>query len=183
LLEQFGGTHNISTSFLDPVMLRGQVVSSSLIRQKVCENNVAWAGRLLGRCFFIEGPVISGQGVGSKQTVPTLNLRPAPEQVIPHGVYTTETIDGASNRRWPSITNVGIRPTFDGQELTIETFLLEGLGHTPEFIQVQFRQFIRTERRFPDPDALKLQIFRDVARAKRFWRLARKLKTSPVPIY
>ena len=107
--------------------------------------------------------------MGSKQTVPTLNLRPNPGQFVPRGVYITETIDGA--RRWPSITNVGFRPTFGGDELTIETFLLSPLeGKTPEQIKFEFRRFVRAERQFANPEALKAQILKDVARAQRYWR-------------
>jgi riboflavin kinase/FMN adenylyltransferase len=114
---------------------------------------------------------VSGHGIGSKQTVPTLNLRPPAEQIAPPGVFITETVDTATGRTWQSITNVGVRPTFGGDELTVETFLLSPFeGATPENIEVRFRRFVRPERQFPSPDALKAQIMRDVGRAKSYWR-------------
>jgi riboflavin kinase / FMN adenylyltransferase len=149
------------------------------VREYLAAGNVARAGRLLGRCFAIEGPIVTGHGVGSKQTVPTLNLRPAAGQLLPRGVYVTETLDLRTGRYWPSITNAGVRPTFGGDDLTIETFLLDSLeGRAPEHIEVRFRRFIRPERQFPTPDALKGQIFKDAARAQAYWRRLSKLAPS-----
>jgi riboflavin kinase/FMN adenylyltransferase len=125
--------------------------------------------------------VVPGHGIGSKQTVPTLNLRPAPGQVLPHGVFITETWDLTDGRHWPSITNAGVRPTFGGEDLTIETYLLSPLeGSAPKRIQVQFHRFVRAEQQFPDPAALKAQILRDVGRAQTYWRrMAYVPKLSP----
>jgi riboflavin kinase/FMN adenylyltransferase len=159
------------SQFVQPVAYRGEIISSSAIRRYLSEGNVSRAARLLGRCFSIQGLVVSGHGVGSKQTVPTLNLHPPAGQIVPRGVYVTETLEPSTNRRWESITNCGFRPTFDGHELTIETFLLTPLeGEPPSHIEVQFRRFIRPERQFPNPDALKAQILRDVFRAQAYWR-------------
>jgi riboflavin kinase/FMN adenylyltransferase len=170
-LEQLGRHYDFISHFLRPVTFRGQVVSSSLIRRYLSEGRVSLAGRLLGRCFSLEGPVVSGQGIGSKQTVPTLNLKPANGQLVPRGVYVTETEEPSSGRRWQSITNAGVRPTFGGDELTIETFLLQPLeGNSPEHIRVYFRRFLRPEQTFPDADALKTQILKDVQRAKSYWQ-------------
>ena len=170
-LEQLGERYGFTAHFIRPVKFRGRVVSSSLIRQNLAEGKVSAAGRMLGRCFSLEGAVVSGQGVGAKQTVPTVNLRAIPGQLTPHGVYVTETFETSSGRRWPSITNVGSRPTFGGGELTIETFFLTPFeGKTPEHIQVHFRFHLRAERKFSGADELKAQIMRDVARAKSYWR-------------
>ena len=170
VLRSLGEKYSFATEFIHPVRYRNEVVSSSSIRTYLSSGNVARAGRLLGHCFTLEGPVIGGHGIGSKQTVPTLNLRPVQNQVSPRGVYITETTD-RTGRCWPSITNVGVRPTFGGEELTIETYLLAALtGTSPEWIQVQFRRFVRPERRFPDPAALIEQILKDVAQARKYWR-------------
>jgi riboflavin kinase/FMN adenylyltransferase len=148
-----------------------EIISSSTVRRYLLAGNVARAGRLLGRCFSIEGAVIRGHGVGGRQTVPTLNLEPAARQLIPRGVYITETLEASTSRRWNSITNCGFRPTFQGDQLSIETFLLTPLeGSPPSQIEVRFRRFVREERAFPNPDALKEQIFKDVSRARAYWR-------------
>jgi len=170
-LQELGLVHDFTALFLPSVSYRGQIVSSSTIRKYLDAGNVSFAGRLLGRCFFLEGEVVKGQGIGSQQTVPTLNLAPPKGQIIPRGVYITETLDTTTGRLWPSITNAGTRPTFDGNELTVETFLLAALdGPSPTHIQVRFRRFIRNERYFADAAALKTQIMLDVARAQAFWR-------------
>jgi riboflavin kinase/FMN adenylyltransferase len=170
-LKQLGETHDFSAQFLPSVTYRGKVVSSSEVRQSIDMGKLSLAGRLLGRCFFLQGDVVKGHGIGSQQTVPTLNLKPPAGQIIPRGVYITETVEPSSGRIWPSITNAGTRPTFDGAELTVETFLLAPLdGLSPSRIQVRFRRFIRNEQYFADPALLKQQIMRDVTRARAFWR-------------
>jgi riboflavin kinase / FMN adenylyltransferase len=170
-LEDLGERYGFTAHFIKPVKFRGRVVSSSLIRQNLAEGKVSAAGRMLGRCFSLEGAIVSGQGVGAKQTVPTLNLRAIPGQLTPRGVYVTETFETSTGRNWPSITNVGSRPTFGGGELTIETFFLTPFeGKTPEYIQIHFRFYLRAERKFPSADELKAQIMKDVARAKSYWR-------------
>ncbi len=184
VLRELGAELGFESQFLPPVFVRGELVSSSAIRKYVSTGQVSCAARLLGRCFSLAGPVISGQGIGSRQTVPTLNLLPVPGLVCPHGVFVTETCDRQTNQRWPSITNVGMRPTFGGEHVTIETFLLSPLeGRAPEDIEVQFRRFLRAERQFPTPDSLKQQILRDVARAQSYWRRVGALKKPAASIY
>jgi riboflavin kinase / FMN adenylyltransferase len=170
-LRDLGEAFAFATHFLPPVVYRGEVVSSSAIRRHLIAGNVGRAGRLLGRCFSVNQPVVPGHGIGSKQTVPTLNVKPTPGQVLPRGVYVTETIDTDNARHWQSITNCGVRPTFGSDELTVETYLLAPLqGETPRHIDVQFHHFVRHERAFPDAAALKDQILRDVAKAQAYWR-------------
>lgn len=114
---------------------------------------------------------MKGQGIGSKQTVPTLNIQPENEVLPKAGVYITRSRDFQSGRVWNSITNVGYRPTFAGEGLTVETFLLEPLnGAHPGRMEVSFLSFVRDERKFETPDLLKAQILRDVAVANRLHR-------------
>jgi riboflavin kinase / FMN adenylyltransferase len=157
------------------VACRGRIVSSSGIRGLVESGQVAAAGRLLLRPYAIEGDVVSGRGVGSKQTVPTLNLATGAELIPARGVYVTCTRDLDADRRWNSITNIGYRPTFGASdELTIETFLLEPLtGETPHRIRVEFLRRVREERKFDSPDALRAQILKDVGAAQRYFRRLR----------
>jgi len=162
-----------------PVKWRGRTVSSSEIRRAVEAGEVALAARLLGRPYSTAGEVVPGHGIGSKQTVPTLNLR-THAQVLPStGVYLTRTFDAESERVWNSITNVGYRPTFadtsGGHELTIETFLLDPLDPPPpQHIRVEYLRRVREERKFETPEALKAQILRDVCRAQAYFRRVTK---------
>lgn len=183
-LRTLGDELGFVSQFVSPVSYRGEIVSSSLVRGYVSAGNVSRARRLLGRCFSIAGRIVSGEGVGAKQTVPTLNLPPPPGQIVPRGVFVTETLDHSSGRCWRSITNCGFRPTFHGDKLTIETFLLDPLeGSTPSDVEVRFRRFLRAEKRFPDPAALRAQILRDVERAKAYWRRASHPKEPVASIY
>jgi riboflavin kinase/FMN adenylyltransferase len=150
------------------IQRRGARISSTAVRKLVEAGEVSKACRMLGGPFALEGGVVKGQGVGRKQTVPTLNLAPENELLPPVGVYVTETRDEGAGRRWKSITNVGYRPTFEGQGLTVETFLLDPFeGETPERIEVSFLRFVREERKFESPELLRAQIMRDVAVANR----------------
>ena len=176
MLRQMGPKLGFETEITEAVSTRGRVVSSSGIRKLLAKGRVSLANRLLGYEFCLSGDVVSGQGIGRKQTVPTLNLDPRPliegERVIPAGgVYVTRTQDLVDGRTWQSITNIGYRPTFGGNDLSIETYLLEPLtGQSPAKIRVDFRAFIRDERKFENPEELKAQILRDVGRAQAYWR-------------
>jgi riboflavin kinase / FMN adenylyltransferase len=176
LLEALGRELGFTTEVLPAVGCRGRVVSSSGIRNLVQDGNVALAARFLQHPYALEGEVVTGRGVGSKQTVPTLNLAPASELVPGRGVYVTRTTDLEDHRRtWESITNVGYRPTFgSSDQLSVETFLLDPLeGPTPHHIRVEFLWRMRDERKFETPEALRVQILRDVAAARRYYRRLR----------
>jgi riboflavin kinase / FMN adenylyltransferase len=170
-LRILGVRHQYFAHCLKPIAYRGEVVSSTSVRRYIETAQIARANRLLARPFSLSGPVVSGQGIGSKQTVPTLNLRPAPNQVLPPGVYVTQTRELSGSRQWQSITNVGTRPTFGGEDFTVETYLLSPFEPpSPEGIAVDFLHYIRSERQFPSPAELRAQILRDVGVAKKYWR-------------
>jgi riboflavin kinase/FMN adenylyltransferase len=171
-LEVLGRQLGFVVEIVPAVARRGQVVSSSGIRRLICAGRLSLANRLLGRPFALEGDVVSGRGVGSKQTVPTLNLATNAEVIPARGVYVTRTCDPGSVRAWTSVTNVGYRPTFgESDQLSIETFLLDPLtGDAPHHIRVEFLARLRSERQFESPEALKAQILRDVRAAQSYFR-------------
>jgi riboflavin kinase / FMN adenylyltransferase len=176
-LEQLGERYSFETDILAPVIWRKRVISSSEIRRLIEAGDVSTACRMLGRPHSLVGAVVRGEGIGSKQTVPTLNLDTSAEIVPANGVYVTRT--HAGEREWPSITNIGYRPTFNGQHRTIETYLLSALdGAPPEEISVEFLRRVRDERKFESPDALKAQILRDVGRAQTYFRRLREVAAS-----
>lgn len=170
-LERLGAELGFTVHAAPVLSWRGHKVSSTAIRKAVTSGNLSLANRMLGRPYSLRGAVVPGHGIGSKQTVPTLNLDTSAELLPAHGVYITRTRDLDSARTWNSITNVGLRPTFSGDSLTIETFLLDPFdGHTPAHIEVQFLRRVREERKFPSPEALKAQILADVSRAQAYFR-------------
>ncbi len=176
MLAELGREFGFETVIVPGVMLRGRMVSSTVIRGLLDAGQVERAARMLGRPYSLAGRVVAGHGVGAKKTVPTLNLATLSEVVPARGVYITETRDPDMRRVWPSVTNIGHRPTFGGDEaLAIESFILEGYNDpAPERIEVAFLHRLREERKFPDPESLKLQIFKDAGRAKRYFARRRK---------
>jgi riboflavin kinase/FMN adenylyltransferase len=185
LLRTLGDRLGFLTEVVAAVSCRGMRVSSSGLRQLVEAGEVSRAERLLGRPYALEGAVVSGRGVGAKQTVPTLNLATRSEVLPKPGVYVTRTADLEEGRSWQSVTNVGYRPTFgDDDHLSIETFLLGSLeGQTPGSIRVEFLWRLREERKFESPEALKTQILKDVARTRAYFRRAAKWMRQPVLDY
>jgi riboflavin kinase/FMN adenylyltransferase len=176
VLAELGRKYGFTTEEVSAVTVRGRLVSSTALRQLIEAGLVAQAARLLERSYALEGDVVAGRGVGSKQTVPTLNLAANTEVLPAIGVYVTRTHDLEDARFWPSITNVGRRPTFGvSHDISIETFLLEPLAsETPRRIRVEFLWRVRDERPFPDPQALKQQILRDVGVAQAYFRRRKK---------
>jgi riboflavin kinase/FMN adenylyltransferase len=171
VLTTLGARYGFEVDPIQPVNVRGERVSSSLVRQMAKAGRVNRICRLLGRPFALEGIVVKGHGIGSKQTVPTLNLRPFTEVWPADGVYVSRTWDLDSGRTWESISNIGNRPTFDGQDTSIETFLLEPLGdNPPERIRVEFLWRVRDERKFSSAADLRAQILRDVGVAQKYVR-------------
>ena len=178
-LAELGRTCGFLTGVVPEIVLRGHIISSSQIRRLVEAGAVALAARLLERPYWIEGGVVPGLKIGSTKTVPTLNLETRAEVLPATGVYITRTRDLESSLVWPSITNVGYRPTFHGAGLSIETHLLEPLADAgPARIRVEFLRRVRDEIRFPDSESLRTQILHDAARAQRYFRLMDRLLYS-----
>lgn len=171
VLAGLGQRYGFETRIVEALTLRGRVVSTSEIRRCIENGEVSLAGRLLGRPYSIEGDIVPGFGIGKRQTVPTLNLQTSAEILPRDGVYLTRTHGLDTGLSWNSITNIGMRPTFEGHARTIETFLLDPLmGPAPKRIRLEFLRRVREERKFESPEALKAQILRDVARAQAYFR-------------
>ena len=179
-LKRLGGSLGFDVEIVDTVVVGGQPVSSTRLRHLVREGHVSEARRLLGREFALQGPIVGGRGIGSRRTVPTLNLA-TDRQVLPaDGVYVSATrdLDGRSTCH-ESVTNIGVRPTFDGRRRTVETYLLGGLGPaTPRAIELKFLRRIRDERKFPSAESLREQIQADVRTAERFFQRLRTLSAK-----
>jgi riboflavin kinase/FMN adenylyltransferase len=174
ILEALGQQEGFKVEVLPLLEVRGQPVSSRRIRELLVEGRVHVANRLLGRPFSVYGPIVAGLGVGRKHTVPTLNLAPVEEQLPKTGVYVTRAKVG--EKLYESVTNVGHKPTFGGnQKLTVETFLLDFPGgeiREPD-MEIEFLYRLRDEIKFQNPAMLKAQIQEDARRALKFFRLFR----------
>ncbi len=168
LLETMGEKYDFSVHAVELVCeLDGEVVSSTRIRDALGRGNVAGATRLLGHPFIIEGRVIHGDARGQELGVPTANLH-VPERIaVPAlGIYATVTHHGGE--RHPSVTSVGVRPTFDTDaHRTVETHLLDYSGDLyGEAIGVEFVDWIRPELKFDSIDDLIAAMNDDIARAR-----------------
>jgi riboflavin kinase/FMN adenylyltransferase len=169
VLRSLGARHGFRAEKIDAVRYKDFVVSSTRIRRLLSEGRVDEAGALLGHHYFLDGTVVRGAGRGREIGFPTANLRTANELLPPAGVYaTTAAVDGIE---YPSVTNVGMRPTFgDVDRLQIETHLLDGGRDLYDIaIRLSFVQRLRDERRFPDVDALRTQIDADTRAARRLF--------------
>jgi riboflavin kinase/FMN adenylyltransferase len=177
LLTELGAKHGFDVVIVPPVVYRGEVVSSTIIRREVAEGDVSHAGRLLGRPFALTGEVVSGTGTGRKFTFPTLNLAVEQELLPARGVYVTRAHLEGETRSHRSVTNVGMRPTFNGSSLSVETHLLDvQLETAPKRIEVRFWKRLREEKKFAGPEELRAQIARDIDRANRFFSRLRRLR-------
>jgi riboflavin kinase/FMN adenylyltransferase len=182
-LRELGAKHGFSTEIVHGVSIRGRLVSSTEVRRLIQTGAVSIACRLLGRPYSLAGEVVSGHGIGSKRTVPTLNLKTTAEVLPANGVYITRTHDLERPRSWPSVTNVGYRPTFEGDELTIETYVLSALEDPPPIrIRVELLRRIRDEKKFESPEQLKAQIMKDVARAQAYHRRVEAVTKAADPV-
>ncbi|HET9399833.1 MAG TPA: bifunctional riboflavin kinase/FAD synthetase, partial [Candidatus Acidoferrales bacterium] len=123
LLERSCARHAFSVEIVAPALIDGHPVSSTRVRQAVGEGNVEEAERLLGRHFALTGVIIRGAGRGSKVVFPTLNLSPDQELLPARGVYATRALFNGAE--YGAVTNVGVRPTFNGTGLTVESHLLD----------------------------------------------------------
>jgi riboflavin kinase/FMN adenylyltransferase len=177
-LQEFGAQHGFDVIILPPVIYKGEIVSSTIIRREIAEGDVCHAGRLLGRPFVLTGKVVSGTGTGRRFTFPTLNLAPEQELLPARGVYVTRTRFEGESRTRRSVTNIGMRPTFNGSSLSVETHLLEPPGEaTPARIEVQFWKRLRQEKKFSGPEELRAQIARDIATANKFFARLRRARS------
>jgi len=181
-LAEIGRNWGFEVHTVAPVSAGGAVVSSTAIRTAVTAGEVGKAEKLLGRPFALEGDICTGTGQGGRLIVPTLNLATANELLPKAGVYVTQT--RCAGETYGSATNVGMRPTFDGQGLTVESHLF---GFSEELktgaLEVLFRRRLRDERKFSGPQELKLQVLKDLKRAREFFskpgRAASSRKNEP----
>lgn len=177
LLRELGRAHGFEVIAIPPVSAHGEIVSSTVIRREIAAGEVTQAGRLLGRPFVLAGPIVSGTGTGRKFTFPTLNLKPEQELLPAPGVYVTRTVLEGETESRRSVTNIGVRPTFGGTALTVETHLLNFSGDvSARHMELRFWKRLRSERKFSGPDELRAQIQRDIAAANRFFTLLRKFR-------
>jgi len=167
LLEKLGARFHFNVVGIPPVLMDGEVVSSTAIRQAVETGDLKKAAKMLGREYTILGTVMHGQAVGNKIGYPTANLSAHSEQFPPNGVYFAEAwIHGVQHH---GVVNLGFRPTVSRGESqrTLEIHLLDfDRDIYGEDVEIRFLQYLRPERKFESVDALARQIDADVKQAR-----------------
>jgi riboflavin kinase / FMN adenylyltransferase len=166
LLRALGARYGFRAEKIDPVRYREFVVSSTRIRRLIGEGRVDEAGALLGHPYYVDGTVVEGARRGRDLGFPTANLEVVNELVPPHGVYaTTVQLDSVIH---PSITNIGLRPTFgDTVRPVVETHVLGFEGDLyGRLVRLGFVQRLRDERAFDSVEQLRAQIDADRQRAR-----------------
>lgn len=163
--EQYCSQHKLSFLQAKTLCWNREVCSSSLIRESLARDNLQKAKELLGRPFQMLGEVRRGKGLGKTIGVPTINIYPDKELLVPNfGVYITEVhLDGVI---FPAITNVGINPTTDRDiNIKVESHLLTPIHYEVkegEELIISFYKKIRKEMKFDSVEELKGQIEQDI---------------------
>ena len=170
ILQTLCQSENIPCKVLCKLKIDGIEVSSSQIRQLLSQGQVEKANALLGHPHLLSGQVIPGQQLGRTLQTPTANL-PLPEELdcLQHGVYICQAlVDG---KTYPAVTNVGIRPTVNGNRANVESFLLDFSGDLyGKQLQLSFYKFLRPEKKFSSLQELQAEIQKNAQQTKNFFK-------------
>lgn len=167
-LRAQGAEKQFSVHEVDLLTAEGAAISSTAIRQALEAGQVEQARDWLGRSYALAGEVVHGEGRGRTIGYPTANIAVWEQQVIPaNGIYAGWARLGSD--RFMAATNVGVRPTFDGSNITVEPYLLDFdrdiYGQT---LEITFEKYLRPEAKFGSLSELIAQIGRDVDEARAF---------------
>jgi len=149
---------------VEPIKSEGIAVHSRVIKDLIKNSEIQKANILLGRSYQIYGEVISGQGIGGKELVPTLNVDSKDYLLPKDGIYATNTKIGDIWHK--SVSFIGHRVSTDGK-FAVETHIIDKEIHGVNYsVEISFEKFIRENRKFDDFRELKRQIEEDILQAK-----------------
>lgn len=169
LLKEYCEQDHLSCCIVPDIAQDGETISSSRIKRLLDEGKAEKAWEMLERPYFVEGVVSQGKHLGRRLETPTVNVGFAEGQLVPaRGVYISRTyIDGTM---YESISNVGINPTFGGEEPRSETFVFDFAGDLyGQKIRIEFLKHIRPEKRFENAEALKEQLREDIDKTRKYF--------------
>lgn len=176
LLQEMSESCGFQVEVVDKACWRGREISSTFIREELEQGHMELVNQLLGYAYSVTGEVLHGRQIGRTLGMPTTNLLPKEQKLLPpNGVYATRTV--IAGEVFEGITNIGYKPTVGGESRKgVETYLFDlDRNLYGEIIQVQFYGYERPERKFPALEALKAQIESDVAWGKEYFLLARSM--------
>ena len=164
-LKKYEKFYNYKSLIIKPYKKNKKIISSTLIRKKITEGKIAEVNKILNREWSIEGIVIKGEKRGRKIGFPTCNIK-LNDYIVPKlGVYAVKALVSKFNKK--GIANIGYRPTFNGQNLLLETNIF-GINRNlyNKEISISFKRFIRPEKKFKNLEHLKKQIKIDIKKAR-----------------
>lgn len=169
-LIRLGAERGIQVEVAHDIAADEEVVSSTRVRNALKHGDVALAANLLGRAFFIDGTVVQGDKRGRELGFPTANIQ-TPNPLLPaHGVYVSRLhVPRLGALR--SLTSIGTRPTFAGEDVRVETFVLAGQVEPSELdlygedVTLEFLHYLRPELAFDSAEALIARMNEDLAAA------------------
>ena len=178
-LREIGKRCGFDVETVPLLELGGEPVTSTRIRAALAAGRVDEAARLLGRRYVLGGAVVPGDAIGRTLGVPTANLRLHEEKFVPaHGIYAVWARIGSESTRRPGAMSIGVRPTFGGQERTLEVHLIDWSGDLLGVgLEVELVDWIRPELRFESAEALKAAMRDDLIEARQ--RLAAAPAEAP----
>lgn len=169
MLRAAGEKHGFTVVNTRTYELNGERISSSRVRHFLENNQLDAAASLLGRVYTVSGRVMHGQKLGRQLGVPTANVRMHRFPCPLRGVYAVEA-SGEGVGRLQGVCNVGLRPTVCGQQPVLEVHLFDFDQEIyGQLLTVEFKQFIRDERKFDGIDMLKKQIFKDIEEVRAYF--------------
>ena len=164
LLKELAGVYGYRVEMIDKVTIAGERVSSTMIRETVRKGDMEKARLFLGTPYRVSGIVSHGRELGRKLGMPTLNLLPPEDKLLPpNGVYYSDV--WMDDVHYPAISNVGCKPTVSSEQMTgVETYLYDFNGDVyDKEIVVELLAFKRAEVKFDGIEALKSQMQKDIA--------------------
>jgi riboflavin kinase/FMN adenylyltransferase len=149
-----------------PLIEADNALSATAIRNALAAGDLASVEKQLGRPYALRGPVVRGDQRGRLLGFPTANISVTADRALPaFGVYATWAYVG--EQRYASATNIGKRPTFDGERTSVETYIIDFEGDLyDQLLRIELVARLRDEQKFDGIDALKAQLARDVAQAR-----------------
>lgn len=167
LLKKLENVYGYKTTVIKKLQYGGRDISSTFIREEIEKGNIETVNELLGYPYTTIGIVAKGQQLGRTLGFPTFNIIPAEDKLLlPNGVYYTNSIiDGVKH---PSITNIGTRPTVNGDNgITIETNILDvSIDLYKKTVELEFFKFIRPEKKFNSIEELKATVKEDIRKCR-----------------
>lgn len=172
MLREYASVYGYELIVCDKLMLDGEVISSTRIREELKQGNIEYVNEMLGHPYTIMGEVIHGHQLGRTIGVPTANLLPATHKLLPpKGVYASVVRIGG--KAYKAVTSIGVNPTVDDSgQIVVESYLLDFHGDLyGQYIEVELYTYERGEVKFASMEELKQNIQKDIEFAKKYFEL------------